>query len=444
MASSKKIIQNIIAAVDPEGIGAELGVTPGDRLVSINGHEVKDIIDYLFLTAEEYIEVEIQKPDGDVWLLEVDKEYDEKLGIEFENPILDDARHCRNDCVFCFIDQMPPGMRETLYFKDDDSRLSFLQGNFITLTNVSEADLDRMIRYQISPVNVSIHTTNPTLRTAMLGNRFAGDVLGRMKKLADNGVKLNGQIVLCPGWNDGEELERTISDLSDLYPGMTSLAVVPVGLTRYRSDLPKIQSVTQEKALEVLGQVHAWQNTMKEKHGVRFVYAADEFYLKAGVEIPASETYEDFPQIENGVGLIRRFVNEFNGAMSRGRRSPKPCRITVATGVLAQPFIHELCLRFCKKYPQVDIVVEAVQNRFFGEEITVSGLLTGQDVLAAVSSKAKRDVLLISSAMLKSEEEVFLDDMTLKELEAALGIPCVAVQPDGAEFYRALSSAGGK
>lgn len=434
----KKPVQNKIASVDPEGIAAEMGVEAGDCLLTINGTPVQDVIDYLFLTAEESLEVEIRKPDGEVWLLEIDKEFDEKLGIEFENPIMDDACNCRNACVFCFIDQMPPGMRDSLYFKDDDSRLSFLQGNFITLTNVSESDIDRMIRYQISPVNVSIHTTNPELRTSMLGNRFAGDVLERMNRLAEGGVKLNGQIVLCPGWNDGAELDRTIKDLGALYPGMTSLAVVPVGLTKYRQGLPEIPAVDRELARKVLAQLDTWQAHFLESVGTRFVYAADEFYLKAEMPMPSQEAYEDFPQIENGVGLVQKFRREFDQALKRGRKQPEPQKLTIATGMLAQPFIRELCTRFTEQHPQVQIEVIAVENHFFGQAITVAGLLTGQDLVRALKNNIKGDRLLISRSMLKAKETLFLDDMTLKGLEAELGIPCQAVSPDGSSFYKAL------
>lgn len=444
--TKKKVrqVQNIIATVDPDGIAAELGVTPGDALLSINGTPVGDVIDYLFLTADEYIEVEVRKPDGDIWLLEIEKDYDDKLGIEFENPILDDARSCHNACVFCFIDQMPPGMRSSLYFKDDDSRLSFLQGNFITLTNVSEVDIDRMIRYQISPVNVSIHATDPELRKRMLGNRFAGDILGRLKKLAEGGVKLHGQIVLCPGWNDGEALEQTVRELSGLHPGMASLAVVPVGLTRFRHGLPAIPPVDRAKAREVLDQVYRWQDVFLERFGTRFLYGADEFYLKAEYPLPPPEAYEDFPQIENGVGLICRFTQEFDGAFRRGRKKPEAARLTIATGLLAEPMIREIARRFMARHPQVAITVVGVENRYFGPAITVSGLLTGQDLLHALQGNLAADRLLISRSMLKAEETLFLDDMTLEELEAALGVPCQAVPPDGAAFYRALAGAGGR
>lgn len=439
-----KPVQNRIAVVDPEGIASELGVEAGDRLLSINGTPVQDVIDYLFLTADEYIEVEIEKPDKEVWLLEIDKEFDEKLGIEFENPIMDDARSCKNACVFCFIDQMPPGMRDSLYFKDDDSRLSFLQGNFITLTNVSDSDIDRMIRYQISPVNVSIHTTNPELRTAMLGNRFAGDVLLRMTRLAEGGVKLNGQIVLCPGWNDGLELDRTIRELSALYPGMTSLAVVPVGLTRHRSGLPDIPAVDRDMARKVLAQLEGWQEQFQKTLGTRFVYAADEFYLRGEIPVPPLEAYEGFPQIENGVGLIQKFQWEFDQAFKRSRKRPTPQKLVVATGVLAAPFIGELCDRFTQRYPQVQIDVITVENHFFGQAITVTGLLTGQDLIRALKGHIEGDRLLISQSMLKAEETLFLDDMTLEGLETELGIPCQAVPPEGSSFYRALTGPGGK
>ncbi len=309
---NEKNYKNVISKIEPDSIAEELGIEMDDILLSINGKEIMDILDYLFLISDDYLEVEIEKKDGEIWVLEIDKDYDEDLGIEFDNPILDKAKYCKNKCIFCFVDQLPKKMRKTLYFKDDDSRLSFLQGNFVTLTNLTDEDIDRIIEYNISPINVSIHTTNPGLRARMLGNRNAGNVLERIKKLTENRILINGQIVLCPNVNDGKELDNTIEDLNSVYPNLHSLAIVPVGVTKFRENLYSMEIFDKEKASKVIEQIHRWQGVLKERIGTSFVFLSDEFYIMAQKALPKYDDYEGFPQIENGVGLIRKLEYEFN------------------------------------------------------------------------------------------------------------------------------------
>ena len=320
----KKEHLHIVDSVAPGSIAGELDIEAGDALVEINGNKIEDIFDYQYYTQDEYIEVLIRKPSGEEWILEIDKEYDEDLGITFENGLMDDYRSCRNKCIFCFIDQMPKGMRDTLYFKDDDSRLSFLQGNYVTLTNMSDADVDRIIRYRLSPINVSFQTTNPALRCKMLNNRFAGQALEKAWKLARAGITMNGQIVLCKGVNDGAELERSISDLSAYLPNLESVSVVPVGLSKYRDGLFPLEPFTPQDARQVLAAIHKWQDKLYDAHGVHFVHASDEWYILAGEELPEEERYDGYLQLENGVGMLRHLRRFGRRAMWMLR--PKNCR----------------------------------------------------------------------------------------------------------------------
>ncbi|MFR7993070.1 MAG: DUF512 domain-containing protein, partial [Lachnospiraceae bacterium] len=303
-----------ISVVAPGSIAQEMGIETGDYLLAINDQEVKDIFDFLYLSEDSYLEVLIEKSDGNTWLLEIDKDEDEPLGVTFENPLMDDYKSCQNHCVFCFIDQMPPGMRDTLYFKDDDSRLSFMQGNYVTLTNMSDEDIDRIIRYHLTPINISVHTTNPQLRCQMLHNRFAGNIQERLKRLYDAQIEMNAQIVLCKGYNDGEELERTIHDLAAYLPYMGSLSVVPVGLTKFRQGLTPLEPFSEQDAREVLQIIHKWQNILLKAYDTHFVHASDEWYILAGLPFPEEDSYDGYPQIENGVGMMTSFLNEFDCA----------------------------------------------------------------------------------------------------------------------------------
>ncbi len=425
---------NRISRVLPGSIAEEMEIESGDILLTINGRPVKDIIDYLYLISDEYLELEIQKPDGEVWVLEIDKEYDEELGLEFKHPIMDHARNCRNKCIFCFIDQLPEGMRETLYFKDDDSRLSFLQGNFVTLTNMSDEELQRMIDYNISPINVSIHTTNPELRVRMLNNKNAGKVLERLRRLGDHRVEMNGQIVLCPGFNDEKELDRTLKDLHDLPGGLGSVAIVPIGLTKFRQGLAQVNGYSKETARRVIEQVEKWQTYFLEKRGTRFAFLSDEFYVLAEMERPDYDAYEGFVQIENGVGLMTRLEFELESALEITGRKPAVKQVSIATGTSAYAFIKALAQKVMARYEDVKISVYEVRNEFFGETITVAGLITGTDLIKQLKDVDLGERLIIPKSMLKSGESIFLDDTTVDELEKTLNVTVTPVEVNGDAF----------
>jgi len=431
---------HIISKVEAGSIAEELEIEAGDKLLTINGKEIRDVLDFLFYSGDDEIEIEIMKPDGEVWALEIEKDFYEEIGIEFGNPILDDAKHCHNNCIFCFIDQLPKGMRQSLYFKDDDSRLSFLQGNYVTLTNVKEQDLDRMIEYQLSPVNVSIHTTNPELRKQMLNNRFAGDLLARLKKLTDHKIEVNGQLVLVPGVNDGAELDRTLQDLSKIGPNLVSVAAVPVGMTRFREGLALLTLYDQKSASDLIDQVTKWQDHFLEHRGCRFIHLSDEFYLTARREVPAFEAYEGFRQLENGVGLIRKFGTEVHSALEQlapvagnsdtGAVMPM-VTIDLVTGTLAGEFMESLAKAIMKRLPRLELRVHPVVNRFFGDTITVAGLLTGADLYETLKSVDSLKWVLMPEAMLKSEETLLLDDWTVALLSEKLGAEVIPVKVEG-------------
>ncbi len=440
---------HVVSRVLPGSIAEELEIEPGDKLLAIDNTEIEDIFDYQFLIQDTYIEVVIEKPDGEQWLLEVDKEYDEDLGIEFENGLMDDYRSCHNKCIFCFIDQMPKGMRETLYFKDDDSRLSFLQGNYVTLTNMSEHDIDRIIRYHLSPINISFHTMNPQLRCKMLNNRFAGEALKKVDRLHEAGIRMNGQIVLCKGVNDGAELEYSISELTRYLPNLESVSVVPVGLTRYRERLYPLESFTREDARKVLETIHGWQNKIYARHGIHFIHASDEWYILDGEEMPLEERYDGYLQLENGVGMTRLLLNGHalgREQLRRERQLPDPSlqeEISMATGRLAYPYIRRMAKELMEDFPGLQIHVYAIRNDFFGEMITVSGLLTGQDILAQLRDKPLGSRLLLPQNVLRSGESVFLDDLTVAELEKTLQVKINIVKSSGCDFIDAVLGNGG-
>lgn len=430
-----------ISRVLPGSIGEEAGLKPGDQVVSVNGTQVEDVFDYQYLTEDEYLEVLIRQSDGEEWILEVEKDEDEDLGLEFENGLMDEYRFCRNKCIFCFIDQMPPGMRDTLYFKDDDSRLSFLQGNYVTLTNMDEKDIERMIRYHLSPINISVHTTNPTLRCQMLHNRFAGEALKKMDLLYQAGMEMNGQIVLCKGYNDGPELERTIEDLGRYCPVMESLSVVPVGLTRYREGLTPLEPFTKEEAEVVIDAVEEWQKKFYARHGLHFIHASDEFYLLAGREMPEASRYDGYLQLENGVGMLRLLMEEVSEELKTpdyDGSEKKERKVSVVTGKLAGPLLRQIAGQVTERYPWVEISVYELVNDFFGEMITVSGLLTGQDLIRQLKGKDLGDCLLIPANMVKSDADIFLDDVTKEDAEKALQVPLVIVKSSGHELVRQI------
>ncbi len=430
--------KHIIKEVMQDSIAWELGIEAGDRLITVNGQEIEDVFDYHFYVNDEELVILIEKPDGEEWELEIEKDYDEDLGIEFEQGLMDEYRSCRNRCIFCFIDQMPRGMRETLYFKDDDSRLSFLQGNYVTLTNMSDHDIDRIIRYHLEPINISFHTTNPELRCSMLHNRFAGDALAKADRLYEAGIHMNGQIVLCKGINDGEELERSIRDMAKYLPYLQSVSVVPVGLTKHREGLEPLEPFGKADAEEVLSAVHRWQEKLYEEYGTHFIHAGDEWYILAEKELPGEERYDGYLQLENGVGMLRLLMNEFEEAYEEVQDDGIQRELSVATGLLAHPYIQKMADRLMMRCPGTDIRVYPIRNDFFGELITVSGLITGRDLIAQLRGQELGDRLLLPCNMFRSGEEVFLDDVSLAEVEEALQVRADIVKSSGQDFIDAV------
>ena len=427
-----------VKEVEEGSIAWELGVEPGDVLLQINKHIIEDVFDYHYYVNDEELLVLIRKPDGEEWELEIEKDYEDDLGITFESGLMDEYRSCRNKCMFCFIDQMPPGMRETLYFKDDDSRLSFLQGNYITLTNMSDHDVERIVQYHLEPINVSIHTTNPELRCKMLHNRFAGEALKKIQTLYEGGITMNGQIVLCKGINDGEELERSIRDMVKWMPNLQSVSVVPVGMTKYREGLYPLEPFQKEDAREVLGIIHKWQDKLYQEYGTHFIHAGDEWYLLAEMDVPEEERYDGYLQLENGVGMMRLLLNEFEEGFQKLEGDAKERHASLATGKLAYPFIKQMAERLTEKYPNLDMQVYCIRNDFFGESITVAGLITGQDLKAQLTGQKLGDRLLLPIAMLRNEEDVFLDDMTISQLSEALQVRIDVVKSSGQDLIDAI------
>ncbi len=428
----------MIKKIEEGSIAQELGLVPGDWLLAINGQQIRDIFDYQYEIQEGYVELLIEKTDGEQWLYEVEKDCEEELGAVFESGLMDEYHSCSNRCCFCFIDQMPPGMRETLYFKDDDSRLSFLQGNYITLTNMDRQELERVARYHFSPINVSVHTIDPELRCRMLHNRFAGDIMDKLHFLAQAGIEMNGQVVLCRGINDGAVLEQTVDGLAGLWPHMRSLSVVPVGLTRYRDGLEPLEPFGKKEAEVLLDAVGVWQERLRKETGVGFIYASDEWYLLAGRPLPSQEMYDGYPQLENGVGMLRLLEEELAEALWEMEGDEREICGAVATGLLAAPFLEKYMERIQERFPRVRIRVYPIENRFFGESITVSGLLTGQDIWEQLKERDLGEKLLLPCNMLRSGEEVFLDDWTVSELERRLKIPVSVVDPSGEDLIQAV------
>ncbi len=409
-------------------------ISAGDTLVAVNSHEINDVLDYRFYTSACKLKLEIETAKGRRRTVKVKKgEYDD-LGLCFETYLMDKHHSCKNKCIFCFIDQMPKGMRESLYFKDDDSRLSFLFGNYVTLTNLTDKDIDRIIEMHISPVNVSVHTMNPTLRVEMMKNPNSGTSLRYLNRLAEAGIKLNTQLVLCPGINDGKELEFSLSELGKLYPTVQSIACVPVGLTKHREGLPHLDAYNKETASSVIDTVDDFNIHFKYYNNETIAYAADEFYLAAQREIPSADYYGDYPQLENGVGMWRLLKEEFTSALEANDFTPEKGRkISAVTGAAAFPLIKELANSLEIRY-NIKINVYEVKNAFFGESVTVAGLLTGQDILAQLKDRDLGTELIIPDTALRDGEEVFLDDMTVAQLNAALGVPVISCKADGYEL----------
>ena len=429
-----------IETVAPGSIAQEMGVEAGDMLISINGMSVEDVFDYRYYCQDEELNVLIRKGEsGEEWLLEIEKESDEDLGLGFESGLMSEYRSCRNNCIFCFISQMPKGMRKTLYFKDDDARLSFLQGNYITLTNMSEHDLDRIIRYHLEPINISFHTMDPELRCRMLKNKNAGEAFAKVRRLKEAGIEMNGQIVLCRGINDGAQLEYSLQQFEQYLPELKSVSVVPVGLTKYREKLPKLEPFGTEDARGVLEQIHRWQAYYFERYGTHLVHASDEWYILAGQELPPEESYDGYLQLENGVGMLRLLTEEVKETLAEDAGDERERRVSVVTGKLAEPYIRKLAGAVREKYPNVQAEVIPIINHFFGELITVSGLLTGQDILEQLRNKDLGDELLLPENLLRSGERVLLDDVTVEDLEVSLQIKVRIVESDGQSLVRALT-----
>ena len=430
--------RHLIKSVTPGSIAEEMEIEAGDYLLEVNGTTIVDIFDYQLLCMDEFIDVVIEKSNGEQWELEIEKDENEELGLEFENGLMDEYRSCCNKCMFCFIDQMPPGMRETLYFKDDDSRLSFLQGNYITLTNMNENDVDRIIRYNLSPINISVHTTNPKLRCKMLNNRFAGDKLKYIDRLNAADVEMNGQVVLCKNVNDKEELERTISDLEKYIPNMRSVSIVPSGLTKFRDGLYPLELFEKEDACAVIDTIEKWQKHFYEKYGIHLIHASDEWYILAEREMPEEERYDGYLQLENGVGMIRSFIEEVKDYLDSIEGDDRVINVSTISGVLAYDTIKSSCDKINKKFPNVNVHVYKIINDYFGHSITVTGLLTGQDICAQLSGKELGDNLLLPTNTLKADENIFLDDMTLEELENNLQINAIIVKSSGVDFVKTI------
>lgn len=433
--------EHIVKSLMPGGIGEELGIEPGDKLLAINGNEIQDVFDYYYYEESEQLLLLIEKPDGEEWELEIEKDEDESLGIEFDQSLMDEYRSCRNKCMFCFIDQMPKGMRETLYFKDDDSRLSFLQGNYITLTNMSDHDVERIVKYRLEPINISFQTTNPQLRCKMLHNRFAGEALKKVDILYRGQIEMNGQIVLCKGVNDGEELERTIRDLTGYLPYLKSVSIVPVGLTKYRDGLYPLEPFTKEDAREVLSVIHRWQEKIYQEHGIHMIHAGDEWYVLAEEEVPEEARYDGYLQLENGVGMMRLLFNEVQEALSAVTGDERQREISLATGRLMYPYIGKILEEIRKKFPNITTHLYAIRNDFFGERITVSGLITGQDLTGQLKGQPLGERLLLPCNMLKIGEPVFLDDFTLEEVENSLQVKTDIVKSSGQDLLDAVIGA---
>lgn len=425
-----------ITSVEPGSPARRARIHKGDTLISINGNAITDVLDYRFYMTDEHLEILLCDQEKKLRTVVVEKDEYDDLGLEFETYLMDRQMGCKNACIFCFVDQTPPGMRKSLYFKDDDTRMSFLFGNYTTLTNLKEGDIQRIIKMHISPINISIQTMNPALRVQMMKNPFAGESLKFVRTLTEGGIKINTQIVLCPGYNDGEQLEYSLSELAKLGPNVQSIAVVPVGLTRYREKLTPLRGFFPQEAVEVVKTMERWGEYFCKEYGTRTAYASDEFYILAGKDFPPYEFYEDFAQLENGVGMMTLMQHDFAQALKEAQleQSPAAHRCTIATGQLAYPMMQDFAERVQQAFPQVQVQVKKIRNDFWGPTITVAGLITGQDLLAQLEGLDLGRELLIPANMLRHEQDRFLDDLTLEQVQETLGVPALPVENDAFEL----------
>lgn len=427
---SKKYV-HIIREVAPGSIAQELELLPGDGVYMVNNQVIEDVFDYQYMINDEEIVLSVIKENGEEWELEIEKDFDEDLGITFESNLMDNYKSCSNKCIFCFIDQLPGGMRDTMYFKDDDSRLSFLQGNYITLTNMKDKDLERIIKYKLAPINISVHSTEPELRCMMLHNRFAGKLMDQLQRLYDGRIEMNAQIVLCKNINDGDHLDRTIEDLSRFMPYIESVSVVPMGFTKFRDGLYHVEPFNNADAAKVLAQIGRWQEKLLEEYGNRFIYAGDEWYIMAGEELPPAQDYDGFGQLENGVGMMRLLIDEFHEALEDIAGDERSRHVSIVSGKLAGGYIRQLVQDLQEKFPGVHADVYCITNNFFGESITVTGLITGGDIIEQLNDKDLGERLLLPVNMLRSGERVLLDDITVEDIEKALQVPIDIIKSNG-------------
>ncbi len=426
----------LIKSVVKGSIAEEMEIEAGDYLISVNQEEIKDILDYKFQIFDEEITLEIEKSFGEVWDLEIEKEENEDLGLVFEEELIDKPRNCANKCIFCFMDQLPPHVRETLVFKDDDFRLSFISGNYVTLTNSGYRDLERIVKYHLSPINISVHSTDPEVRCMMLQNKNAGKIMEYIEYLTSHDISVNAQIVLCPGINDGNILDKTISDLANFYPMISCIAIVPVGLTKYRENLYPLTTYDKDGAKKVVEQVEAWQNKFLKKYGSRIVFCSDEFFIKAGKPLPSYEEYEEFGQLEDGIGLLTYFTKEFDDYLETIEKRPLQRTVSVATGKITYQFIREKADTLEKAFPGLKIHVYAIENTYFGPEIIVTGLITGGDLIRSLQGKELGEYLLLDGKILKEDEDVFLDDVSKTEVEKELNIKIRLNDCHGDDFIK--------
>ncbi len=441
MSIDNNILNNKICYIKKKSIAYELGIKKGDILLSINDQDIKDILDYRYNIADNYLILTIRKNDGEIWEYEIEKDYDEDMGIEFCNPLMDNQKCCQNRCIFCFVEQLPIGMRKSLYFKDDDFRLSFLHGNYITLTNLKEEEIDRIIKHRISPINISVHSTDPEIRTKMMNNKNAGKINNILKRFSSANIEMNCQVVLCPEVNDGDNLDKTLQDLSKLYPSVKNVAVVPVGLTKHRDGLYPIESYDYSSSNFLLEQIKNKQDYFKDKLGSSFVFASDEFYILAKQQFPKYEEYEGFPQIENGIGLCSKFKQEVIDALKDVKIEDTFNKTyDLITGVLATNFMKEICNIITNKIKGLNINVIPIKNKYFGEDITVAGLITGIDLLNQLKELKNNNTLIIPKVMLKNDENIFLDDINVKDIQEDLGINVLVSEINGYSFVNLFTN----